>query len=187
MKKFKIGIDLDSVLNDLLTHWLHKYNEDYGDNLKSTDIHIWEMNLIVKKECGKKIFDCISSPGFFRNLPVIKDSQRVTEWLSTFDEIELYVVTAYTSSVCKDKADWLVEHFPHIKTQNIIFCNDKSLINLDYLIDDSPYNFIGFKGEYIVYDYPYNQCLKDKFTRVCNWNEIQDYFRNILDNKITKI
>lgn len=180
MKKIKIGIDLDSVLNDLLTCWLDNYNERYDDNLKHSDINVWEISAIVKKECGKKIFDFVSSAGFFRNLPVIKDSQRVTEWLSTFDEVELYVVTAYTPAVCKDKADWLAEYFPHIKQQNIIFCNDKSLIGLDYLIDDSPYNCIGFKGEYIVYDYPYNQCLKDKFTRVYNWGEIQDYFINVL-------
>lgn len=180
MKRIKIGIDLDSVLNDLLNTWLSQYNEGWNDNLKPSDIHMWEMSLIVKKECGKKIFDYILSPGFFRSLPVIRDSQRVTEWLSTFDEVELYVVTAYTPCVCKDKADWLAEYFPHIKQQNIIFCNDKSLVDIDYLIDDSPYNFIGFKGEYIVYDYPYNKCLKDKFTRVYNWGEIQDYFRKVL-------
>lgn len=181
MEKIKIGIDLDSVLNDLLPYWLHYYNEDYNDDIKTENVHVWEIDSVVKKECGKNIFKYILMPGFFRNIPVIKDSQKVTEWLSTFDEFELYVVTAYTPDVCKDKADWLAEYFPHIKQENIIFCNDKSLINLDFLIDDSPYNCINFQGEYIVYDYPYNRCLKDKFARVRNWREIQDFFKRVIN------
>lgn len=177
MNKIKIGLDLDSVLSDLLPYWLSFYNKDYSDNLKTTDIIAWETNLFVKPECGNKIFEYILNPSFFRNVPVMPNAQNVVGWLSTFDNIELYIVTAYHPVACKDKADWLAEHFPCINQKNIVFCNDKSMVNVDYLLDDSPYNHIGFKGQYILFDTPYNQCLNDRFPRVKSWLEVRDYFK----------
>jgi 5'(3')-deoxyribonucleotidase len=176
VKKIRIGIDLDSVLSDLSKHWLELYNRDYNDNLKHSDITVLEWDKIVCKECGKKIYDYLLTPNFFREVPVMSGSQDVVQWLSTFDNVELYVVTAYHPYTCKDKTDWLAEYFPCINQKNIIFCNHKNLINVDFLIDDSPYNCNGFKNQYIVFDAPYNQCLSDIYVRVHNWTEIMDYF-----------
>lgn len=173
---------MDSCLNDLLPYWINTYNKIYDDSLKASDITDWNTSKFVKPECGKDIFKLLLAPEFFRHIPVIPDSQRVVEWLSTFDNVELYVVTAYTKSTCEDKADWLAEHFPCIKQENIIFINDKSLVDIDYLIDDSPYNCNGFKGKYILMDYPYNRQFGDKYTRVFDWQGVMDYFKEVFEN-----
>lgn len=181
MNKIKIGIDLDSVLSDLLPYWLNFYNNDFNDNLKVENITAWETDKFVKSECGKKIFDYILQPNFFLNVPVLQGSQDAVKWLSTFDNVELYVVTAYHPYVCKDKADWLAKYFPEINQKNIIFINDKSLVDVDYLIDDSPTNCIGFKGKYLLFDYPYNQNVHESLyeMRVSNWSDVMQYFKGI--------
>ena len=84
---------------------------------------------------------------------------------------------------------WLKKHFTFIKQENIIFINDKSLLHLDYLIDDGPHNIEDFKyGLPIVYDMPYNEYLEDcnVFTRVKNWLEIKQWFTDEIEyqNKI---
>jgi 5'-nucleotidase len=182
MNKIRIGIDLDSTMSDLLPYWLNKYNQDYNDNLQQSDITDWDTSKFVKPECGKKIFDYIEQPNFFSNVPVIPNSQNVIQWLSTFDNVELYVVTAFNFVACEDKGKWIIKHFPFINPKNIIFCNPKFIIDVDYLIDDSPFNHIGFKGQYILFDmdYPYNQCLGDMFPRMKSWLEIRDYFKKII-------
>ena len=65
---------------------------------------------------------------------------------------------------------WLDEYFPFIDSKKIVFCNDKSLIRADVLIDDGWHNLVNFEGIKILYDYPYNQEVRN--LRVKSWNEI---------------
>lgn len=169
-----IGFDLDSVLNTLDKDWLDAYNADYNDNMTSEDLQTWNTNEWVKPECGLKIFDYLLQPGFFRNLGVTPGAQEVIKWLSQY--AELYVVTAYHWNTCRDKAEFIIEHFPEINPRNIIFLNNKGLINLDYLVDDGPHNIEVFKGQGIVVDKRYNRYLPDIYPRFQTFDEIKRYF-----------
>lgn len=154
---------------------MERYNKDYNDNLKSHPE--WDIIKAVKKECGEKIFDYLSEPGFFYNLDIQKDAKEVVDYLSKY--YDLYVVTAYLSETCVDKSKWIEKHDLTIPKENIIFINDKSILTLDYLIDDGPHNINNFGGFGIVYDMPYNQqnsLDKKPFARVKNWKQIKDLF-----------
>ena len=93
-----------------------------------------------------------------------------------------YIPSAYVAEACLDKVNWIKKYLPNIKTENIIFINDKSLIDLDYLIDDGPHNIQSFSPlkEGIIYDMPYNRYLEydafQKWPRVKNWLEIKELF-----------
>ncbi len=175
-----IGIDLDSTLNCLVEYWLEVYNIEYDDCLTPEDITGWDMQQFVKESCGPKIYDYILRPGTFTNLMVQSYSQKVTKFLSQY--YDLYIVTAYHWKNCADKAQWIIEHFSHIDSDRIIFCNNKGLICTDYLIDDGPHNLEAFKGNGILFDAPWNRFLGDKFLRVKNWLEVESYFKAILSN-----
>jgi len=59
MKKLRIGVDIDSVVNDLSAAVLEVYNEDSGDNLTISDITDYMIEKFVKpeyKESFHKIF-----------------------------------------------------------------------------------------------------------------------------------
>lgn len=176
-KRKSIGIDLDSTLNKLDDAWMEAYNIDYDDNLTRENMIRWDVSTYVKPECGMKIFDYLLRPKFFRNLGVQENSQEVTKWLLEY--FNLYIVTAYHWKVCEDKAEWLIEHFPHIDSKNIIFCNNKGLINTDYLIDDGSHNIKAFKGVGLLYDAPWNRDYQTDL-RFNNWLEIKKYFEYVI-------
>jgi len=178
MRKIKIGVDLDSTLSDFLPYWINKYNINYQDNLIASNITKWETHTFTKPECGTKIYDILLDRGFFRHVPVLPKSQLAIEWLSNFDDVEIYVATAYHPYVCKDKADWLADFYPTIDQKNIIFCNNKSLLDLDYLWDDAIHNGEGFKGKFLLMDYPHNQSCGDKYTRVKDGQEVIKFFKD---------
>lgn len=166
---------MDSTLNNITDLWLAKYNKDYNDNLTNKDLKAWEINEFVKPECGMKIFDYILQPNFFIDLDLYDlDAPDVVEWLKNYAEV--YIVTAYHPYVCKDKADWIAKYLPKFNQRNIIFCNQKHLLELDYLIDDNPHTCEQFKGQYILMDYPWNKSLGDKYPRMENWLQVQEYF-----------
>lgn len=172
----KIGIDLDSTTNNLNEIWVKRYNKDYNDNLTQKNIIKWEIDEIVKPECGKKIFNYLHEPNFFYNLNIKNGAKETIEFLSK--NHDLYIVTAYSSDTCLDKTNWIKKHDLRINEKNVIFINDKSLLDLDYLIDDGPHNFTNFKGIGLVFDMPYNKHIKstDKLKRVRNWTEVRKFF-----------
>lgn len=173
MKK-KIGIDLDEVLNNMGDVWLAKYNKDYSDNLPFWSS--WNVLECVKPECDSKIYDYLSEPNFFLNLEAKENAFEVIEWLK--ENFELYVVTAYSKYPLQDKRMWLEKFFPNIPKDNVIFINNKSLLDLDYLIDDGPHNIENFKKTAIIFQKEYNQHLVEtgNYPVVKNWLEIKEYF-----------
>lgn len=187
MKRQSVGIDLDTTLNTIEVQWLDLYNKDYNDNLTPDDLKVWDTSKCVKPECGSKIYDYLLTPHFFRNLNIQPNAFEVTKWLAEY--FDLYIVTAYSYQSCADKAEWVKEYLPHIDVRNIIFCNDKSKVDIDYLIDDGGHNFFDengnkvFKGKGILLDKPYNQYIGDRCTRVKDWLEIKPYFENELKRK----
>lgn len=168
----KIGLDLDSTLNNLIDVWVDLYNTDYNDNLKS--FSNWNNHNDVKPECGMKIYDYLNILGLFYNLDIAKDARDVVEFLSK--HYELYIVTAYIPETCMDKVKWVKKHLPNFNTKNIVFINKKNILNLDYLIDDGPHNIEEFNGVGIVYDRLYNRYLGDDYPRVKNWKDVEKYF-----------
>lgn len=73
------------------------------------------------------------------------------------------------------KYEWLKEHFPFLSDLNFVFCGNKSIINADYLIDDSPRHFKDFKGQGVLFSAPHNK-YKTDYVRVNNWEEVRVYF-----------
>jgi 5'(3')-deoxyribonucleotidase len=184
MPKIKIGIDLDCTLNNLLDVWLERYNKDYNDNLK--DPKVWVMTDIVKPECGNKIYDYLHEPGFFYKLGIQDGAAEVMKWLC--EKFEVYIVTAYFPDVCYDKVRWVQKYLPFFDIKNVIFCNNKGLLNLDYLVDDGGHNIEAFQQTGIILDCPYNRYLDDKKypNRVSNWKEIKELFNWIEVNSELK-
>lgn len=168
-----IGIDLDTTLNNIEEKWLQLYNEDYNDNISSNQLLDWDITRFIKPECGGKIYDYLDLPNFFFELDIKPYANEVVEWLTNY--FSLYIVTSYKPHLCVDKVRWIEKHLPCINPGNIIFCNNKGTLNLDYLIDDGGHNLESFKQTGIVFDMPYNRYLLD-YKRAYNWLDIKNIF-----------
>jgi 5'-nucleotidase len=183
IEKQTIGIDLDDTLNNLVDVWLEHYCKDYDDDIKKEDIHSWDITSYVKLEAKSSFFNYLSQPDFFKLLGIQPYAQEVIKWLSEY--FNLYIVTAYYHLACKDKAEYIIKNFPSINPKNIIFCNDKGLINTDYLIDDGKHNLEAFNGIGLLYDKPWNRDYTTDL-RFTDWLEIKEYFKNIIKNELYK-
>ncbi|WP_167398000.1 5' nucleotidase, NT5C type [Pedobacter paludis] len=166
----RIAIDMDEVIADVIPKFINLYNRDFGVPL---DLVIEPGNEVFKQvpqDVNQKWFEYINEKGFFRDLAVIPDSQRVIKALQ--EKYDVYIVSAameFRNSL-EDKYDWLAEHFPFIDWQHIMFCGNK-IVEVDVLIDDRIKNFVNFKGRPLLYTSPHNLLITE-YERVNSWEEI---------------
>lgn len=166
-----IGIDLDGVLNNMHEEWINRYNKDYDDNLTIDDIKGWGIQEYVKPECGDKMLDYVFQEGFFNSLKPQKHSVEVTREL--MKHYEVYIVTATHPEQFEEKYKWLQRYFAHIPLDRIVVAQDKTVVNVDLLIDDAAHNITTFPNKVLVYDYEWNRHLKS-YERVYGWKDIAD-------------
>lgn len=166
----RIAIDMDEVIADVIPKFISLYNRDFDVPL---DLVIEPGNEVFKQvpqDVNQKWFEYINEKGFFRDLAVIPDSQRVIKALQ--EKYDVYIVSAameFRNSL-EDKYDWLAEYFPFIDWQHIMFCGNK-IVEVDVLIDDRIKNFVNLKGRPLLYTSPHNLLITE-YERVNNWEEI---------------
>lgn len=175
-----IGIlkfDMDDVKALFGKSFINLYNNTYNDNLTSEDMKNWDMTTFVKPEVGAKVYELLKEPGLFRFLEPSPDAQNVIQRLIN-KGFEILVVsdspaghsfTDFQSNPTKfanpadDKRAWLLEHFPMISKENVIFCSQKDLVRGDILIDDKPDTFLIHQKmgmDVLLMDRPYNRHIE---------------------------
>jgi 5'-nucleotidase len=148
-------IDIDGVLADNHTPWLDLYNLDYNDHMTKEDIHSWDMDKLVKPECGRKIYEYLKRPELYVHAPQIKNSIGGVQVIRDMGFEILFVTSGFYMS----KIDWMFRHGYTKSTMDnpeLIICANKQLIKADIIIDDRPSNLEGFKYP-ICFDQPWNQ------------------------------
>jgi len=182
MKKPTIGVDLDCTLSQMMKVWLEKYNEEYEDDIKESDITDWDITKFIKPEAKDSgaMWRYLRESDVFKVAKKEEYAKEGLKFLTSFAEV--YIVTAYVPESCLDKANWVKKEFPFFDTKNIVFCNNKGLMNLDFLIDDGLHNFENFKGTPIIFDKPWNK--KSKYIRFRNWKEIKKFFESVKEKWI---
>lgn len=167
----RIGVDMDDVLNNLVEFWIKCYNKDYNDNLSIEDIKSWDIGEFTK--AGKDFYKYLGDEKLFKSLSIKPRAAEIIEKLCK--EHEVYIVTAnasYNKGVCDDKVDFVKKYMPFFPIKNIIFIQNKGLLNLEVLIDDGLHNFEGFNGYRVIFDRPWNRIEDDiHYYRMYCWDE----------------
>ncbi len=167
MKK-KILVDMDGVLADVYRSMIEKEYLSKGKYVTAEDL-----NGLDEYEAFPNAREIIKSEKFFRNLSLMPDSIEGLKYLN--EKYDVLIVSSATefSGCINDKQNWLEEHFPFIKWQQMIFCGKKDSVMGDIMIDDHPKNLDYFKGEKIIFSQPHNIFKnKDGYRRVGGWNDI---------------
>lgn len=117
----------------------------------------------------------ILTSGFFRNAPIIQDSQDVLYRLHQVYDV--YVVSSameYPRSIV-EKYEWLQEHFPFISWQKMVFCGSKNIVRADIMIDDHLKNLDYFIGVTYLFSAPHNHFeSSSKHIRVHSWRQVAE-------------
>lgn len=169
-----IAVDVDMVLADLHTEWLARYNRDYNDNLIPQEITVWELEKLIKPECGFRIFEYLFQQDLYKN---IKPIPGALDGINEIREAGYRVIfaTSCVPDTAGNKVRWLVENgfMPENKKgdyKDFIDVNDKSLVYADVLIDDKIKNLDNFKGMPICFDQPYNKNTQHR--RLLSWSSM---------------
>lgn len=164
----RILVDMDGVLADVYQRFFELHEEETGKRKK-----IDEIIGLKEVEAFPGLKRWVDTPGFFRTIPVMHDSQRILKLLNSNYEIVVgSMATEFPKSLI-DKQLWLNEHFPFISWKQIVFCGDKSLIKADIMIDDHFKNLDKFPGETIMYVQAHNlNSSGHRHNTVASWDEI---------------
>jgi 5'-nucleotidase len=169
-----ILVDMDGVLADTYSRFFELKEEETGIRPDMKDI---EGKL--EEEAFPNQIKWVTSPGFFRSVPVISGSQEGLKKLNdNFNIIVASLATEFPQSLT-DKQLWLRDHFPFISWKQIVFCGDKNLIQADIMIDDHLKNLDKFQGETIMFTQPHNIMVNNaRHKRVNSWREIEKILLN---------
>jgi 5'-nucleotidase len=166
----RLLIDMDDVLADATGKILEYYEKTFGEKIPRERLNGKSLRELFPDKV-EKIREFPRQKGFFRELEVIADSQKVVRELC--DQYEVFIVSAameFPDSL-KEKYEWMQEHFPFVSWKNIVFCGHKYMISADYLIDDHLKNLEPFTGHSILYTAPHNTHIEG-YTRVDSWKDV---------------
>lgn len=172
----RILVDMDEVIADTTGGMAAWYKKKYGGDIDYKKMLAGKS--LVKgfpEEHQAEVRQQLFEPGFFRDLPVIKDSIEVLEQMNR--RYDIYIVSAATEfpNSLKDKYDWLAEHFPFFVWQQIVFCGDKKMIRADVMIDDHARHLELFEGKPYLFTAGHN-LEETGFERVNSWKEAAAIF-----------
>lgn len=175
MSKPVICVDMDEVIADALAEHLLRYNKEFSESVRTTDLHgkwLWDY---VPPARVAALEQYMLSEDFFAVLGVMPESQRVLERLQTRYDIFIATAAMEVPTSFNAKFQWLAQHFPFIPASHIVFCGDKGILRGDYLIDDNPRQLRRFHGEGILFSSPANAYVTE-FRRVNDWLDVERMF-----------
>ena len=167
----RIAVDMDEVLTDTLGKQLRLYNQRYGTSASHSDLYGNNLVDIAPEPHKEWLRSMLHDPGFFADLDPLPGALEGMERLCAQHDVFIASAATQFPNSFNEKIAWLKLYLPQIPLNRIIFCGDKSILNVDYLIDDSAYHFEGLRGVGLLFDAPHNQHQRDYF-RVHGWPEV---------------
>ena len=194
-KEIIIGVDCDDVIINLVPNWVKMYNEDYDDHLDVNNITEWKIDKFVK--CGDEIYDYIHpTPEFLFNIyDHCEPIDGALDGIKSLREMGFRIVYVSASNKMDYKYQWLEKYGFLDKRGNFVQAFDKTLINMNFLIDDNWENVQEIiqnpNKRAILFEKPWNTSKKDnydevenRYIRKNNWKEIIDYFKTIKKEEV---
>ena len=186
------GIDCDEVLRSLLDGMVTLYNENFGENMTRDEVKEFDVDISFPKimectgETASKWFFQEHSHELFRKSPALPGMKRAIETLQKYGQV---IIVTYQKSYQNklDTLNWLNDNGIH--PDGLCFLKNKTLLHLDFMIDDNDFNFIGCNAENaVLITAPYNKeldihKLKDKTNsdniyRFNSLEEFADWYEN---------
>ena len=182
MKK-RIMVDMDDVITT--GGFLHLINEYLKTNYTEDDFESFYMQDIVPNK--DEFFKWFKTHNMYDYCSLTPNVYEVLEKLSK--NYEIFIVTSYiirdiikdTAFLLPQKYEFLINTFPFINPNNIIFLGNKSVLNCDIKIDDRIDNLDGAKTKILFTAWHNKNISKDELNsksikRANNWKEIENIF-----------
>ena len=155
------GIDCDEVLRSLLDGMVTLYNENFGESMTHDEVKNFDVDVSFPKvmeytgETASKWFFQEHSHELFLKSPALPGMKKAIETLQKYGQV---IIVTYQKSYQNkiDTLNWLKDN--GINPDGLCFLKNKTLLHLDYMIDDNDWNFIGCNADTgILITAPYNE------------------------------
>ena len=168
------GIDVDEVLRSLCSEMVRLYNREFDDCIEMENLKAFDVDISfprIKKETGESAsrwFFQKHGYELFYGSPALINAPEAVKKLREMGH-QVYIIS-YQKTL-NNKVDtllWLQKY--KIEYDGICFVKDKTVIHLDYLIDDNDWNFIKCNCTHgVLITAPYNKNINlDLLKKVSN-------------------
>ncbi len=165
-----IALDIDNVCNSLCEAVLSVYNERHGTNHTEEDIHTYNIENCIPCD-HDEIKNMFLDKTVWKRIKVVPGAVEYIKKLHDDGHRILFVSATLLDNVPK-KASWLRRTFPFLDIEEcFIPVKDKSLVNVDVLVDDCLDNLRRVDRLNIVFDKPWNRSEKSK-ARAYTWEGV---------------
>lgn len=175
----KIGVDIDNVICTTSEAVIEYLNERIPITLSLDDINEYWMEKSIPEQYRWTVGLAFHDSAMWKKVKMIEGAAKGIETLYKKGD-EIFFVTSTTPDNLKKKIKFLKRNLPFLSgdyiNDHIITIKQKTLLNLDIMVDDYLNNLIGERSYYsICLDYPWNRKVSSgepNFIRVKDWEDI---------------
>lgn len=178
----RIAIDFDGTLFPTLERVLEVYNNSHDTNLTLSQITTYRLSDSFDVEVADKLVELFVNKEVYSSLQPYRGAVRAVKTLIEQGH-EIYIATSTDVRNMEWKEELLQKHFPFIPKKNLIRIHNKSLLNVDVLIEDKMDNLTQTFAERICFNQPWNVDGGKDFAysiyRIHHWGEILNIISDI--------
>lgn len=183
-----LGFDIDGVIANFSKPLLETIKENYGLNLKVSDIYTFNLNIVLgitKAEGSQLITETLK-----KDLPLNIGAKETLEQL-IHEGHSIYLLTGRYDHLRDITQSWLKEKGVPYTQLHLLNIGEKYLAKvdpLDLIVEDSLEEALEWTHKVrnvLVYDQPWNKTLnvRNLTKRVYNWNEIYNEIHQLKNAK----
>lgn len=178
----KIAIDFDSTLFPTLEKVLELYNKRHNTNVELSQITSYNFYDNFESAVADEFLELFVEKSVYDNLQPYKGAVKAVKTLIEQGH-EIYIATSTDVRNMEWKEKLLRKHFPFIPKDNLIRIHNKSLLNIDVLVEDNLSNLKSIFADRICFNQSWNIDEDDDYVysiyRFHHWGEINNIINEI--------
>lgn len=178
----KIAIDFDSTLFPTMEKVLEAYNKKHDAIFELSQITTYNLHDNFDPHIADELQELFVDKTIYDCLQPYKGAARAVKALVEQGH-EIYVATSTDVRNMEWKEELLQKHFPFIPKKNLICIHNKSLLNVDVLIEDKLDNLKSTFADRICFDQPWNRNDEADWVysiyRIHHWGELNNIINTI--------
>ena len=178
----KIAIDFDSTLFPSMERVLEVYNKRHSTSLDMSQITMYNLHDVFPSDVADELIELFVDKETYSSLQPYKGATRAVKTLAEHGN-EIYIATSTDVRNMEWKEELLQKHFPFIPKKNLIRIHNKSLLNVDVLIEDKLSNLKGTFAERVCFDQLWNRDDSVDYAygiyRFNNWSDLSQIINDI--------
>ena len=178
----KIALDFDETLFPTLGRVVEIYNKRYNTNIELSQISTYRLYDAFSTDVADELLELFVDKEVYDYLQPYKGAVHAIKTLVEQGH-EIYIATSTDVRNMEWKEELLQKYFPFIPKKNLIRIHNKSLLNVDILVEDNLDNLKGTFAERICFNQPWNVDEEADWVysiyRIHHWGEINNIIQSI--------